>query len=119
MPNFTWPSLGLSAFGGGTSSARTDAADRVPDANCTTHSDRLWHRPKDSRTGRDSDGFRPSSRSGMLTEDERDEEDDGRVPRAAERRKVRSGRERVDVSSLGVMYCIDDEPVGIVVFCVW
>ena len=56
----------------------------------------------------------------MLTEDERDEEDDGRVPRAAERRKVRSGRERVDVSSLGVMYCMDDEPVvGIVVFCVW
>ncbi len=45
----------------------------------------------------------------MLTEDERDEEDDGRVPRAAERRKVRSGRERVDVSSLGVMYCMDDE----------
>jgi hypothetical protein len=45
----------------------------------------------------------------MLPEDGRDEEDDGRVPRAAERRKVLSGRERVDVSSLGVMYCMDDE----------
>lgn len=29
-----------------------------------------------------------------------------RTPRAAERMKDRSGRERVDVSSLGVMYCI-------------
>jgi len=48
----------------------------------------------------------------MLPEDGRDEEDDGRVPRAAERRKVLSGRERVDVSSLGVMYCMDDDYCG-------
>lgn len=31
---------------------------------------------------------------------------DERMPRAADRRNVRSGRERLDVSSLGVMYCI-------------
>lgn len=48
--------------------------------------------------GRDSDGLRPSRRRSV--------EFDESVPRAAERRKVRSGRERVDVSSLGMMYCI-------------
>jgi len=30
------------------------------------------------------------------------------TPRAAERMKDRSGRERVEVSSLGVMYCMTD-----------
>ena len=53
---------------------------------------------KDNRIGRDSDGDRPSRRSNL--------DDEESVPRAAERRKVRSGRERVDVSSLGMMYCM-------------
>ena len=48
--------------------------------------------------GRDSDGLRPSRRRRVELEES--------VPRAAERRKVRSGRERVEVSSLGMMYCI-------------
>ena len=104
--NFTCPSLGLSALGGGTNSACTDTADRVPDANCTTHSERLWQRVNESRIGRDSDGLRPSNRSNL--------EEDESVPRAAARRKVRSGRERVDVSFLGVMYCM---MMMIVVFC--
>ena len=52
---------------------------------------------KDNRIGRDSDGERPSRRSNL--------DDEESVPRAAERRKVRSGRERVDVS-LGMMYCM-------------
>jgi hypothetical protein len=39
-------------------------------------------------------------------EDEEREDEGGRMPRATERRKVRSGRERVDVSSRGVMYCM-------------
>ena len=39
-------------------------------------------------------------------EDEEREDEGGRMPRAAEWRKVRSGRERVDVSSRGVMYCM-------------
>ena len=45
-------------------------------------------------------------------EDEEREDEGGRMPRAAERRKVRSGRERVDVSSRGVMYCMMS-------ICVW
>ena len=53
---------------------------------------------KDNRIVRDSDGDRPSRRSNL--------DDEESVPRAAERRKVRSGRERVDVSSLGMMYCM-------------
>jgi len=48
--------------------------------------------------GRESGGERPSRRS--------KEEWGEDMPRAAERRKVRSGRERVEVSSLGMMYCI-------------
>ena len=46
-------------------------------------------------------------------EDEEREDEGGRMPRAAERRKVRSGRERVDVSSRGVMYCM------MLLICVW
>lgn len=50
--------------------------------------------------GRDSDGARPSRRKIEPAEDDE--------PRAALRKKDRSGRERerLDVSSRGMMYCI-------------
>ena len=64
------------------------------------------------RIGRDSLGLRPSRRSSWRVDDDDDDDDDfdddEEVPRAAERMKDRSGRERMDVSSLGVMYCIVD-----------
>jgi len=61
-----------------------------------THSLRLWHRLKDRRIGRGSDGCRPSRR--------RREDLELEIPRAADLMNCSSGWERVLDVSRGVMY---------------